>query len=101
MMLNSVRYGMGALFFLFGFLIVARIIRGLVEGFIAFSLRNGSYLKTFLFELSLLTGVYWVLFQNNKWLSLASLLMALIYGGLSANFRAAKALKRFQRSNEA
>ncbi len=100
MMLNSFRYGIGALFFLFGFLTVAKIIRELVEGFITFSLRNREYLKLLIFELSLLTGVYWVLFQNNKWLSLASVLMSLLYGGLSANISAAKALKRFQRSNE-
>ncbi|TKD69881.1 hypothetical protein [Pseudalkalibacillus hwajinpoensis] len=100
-MLNSARYGLGAICFLVGFLFVARIIRDHVEGFISFSLQNSDYLRTFIIEVSILTGVYWILFQDNKWISLSSLVMALMYGGLSANVSAAKAIKRFRRSNEA
>ncbi|MDO6655347.1 MULTISPECIES: hypothetical protein [Bacillaceae] len=100
LMLNSARYGFGAICFLFGFLVVARVIREHVESFLAFGIKNKAHLITFCIEGSLLIGVYWVLFQNNKWLSLASLVMAFIYGGLSANIRAAREVKRFQRSNE-
>ena len=101
MMLNSARYGLGAFCFLIGFLLVARVIREHVEGYISFHFRNSLHLRIFLFEVSSLIGVYWILFQNNKWLSLSSLVMALIYGILSADIRAAKAVRRFRRSNEA
>ncbi|MBN8208023.1 hypothetical protein JI666_04630 [Bacillus sp. NTK071] len=101
MMLNSARYGLGAICFLIGFLLVARIIKEHVEGFISFSLQNSVHLRVFIIEVSSLIGVYWILFQNNKWLSLSSLVMAFIYGGLSADVSAAKAVKRFRRSNEA
>ncbi|MFP3338835.1 hypothetical protein R0J91_12690, partial [Micrococcus sp. SIMBA_131] len=59
------------------------------------------HLITLLIEGSLLVVVYWVLFETNKWLSLASLVMAFSYGVLTANIRAARELKRFQRSNDA
>lgn len=100
MMLNSGQYGLGAVCFLVGFLLVARMIREHVEGFISWSLQNWVHLRIFIIELLSLTGVYWILFQTNKWLSLASLVMAVIYGVLSADISAAKAIKRFRRSNE-
>ncbi|WP_394174114.1 hypothetical protein [Guptibacillus hwajinpoensis] len=100
MMLNSGQYGLGAVCFLVGFLLVARIIREHVEGIVSWSFRNNVHLRIFIIEVTLLTGVYWILFQTNKWLSLASLVMAIIYGGLSADISAAKAMKRFRRSNE-
>lgn len=100
LMLNGGRYGFGALCFLFGFLFVARVIREHVEAFLALGIKNKAHLTTLLVEGSLLIGVYWVLFETNIWLSLASLVMATIYGSLTANIRAARELKRFQRSNE-
>jgi hypothetical protein len=100
LMLNSGRYGFGALCFLFGFLFVARVIREHVEGFLALGINNKAHLITLLIEGSLLIVVYWVLFETNKWLSLASLVMAFSYGVLTANIRAARELKRFQRSND-
>ncbi|WP_347549816.1 hypothetical protein ABFG93_20320 [Pseudalkalibacillus hwajinpoensis] len=99
-MLNSFLYGFGAICFLFGFLLVARIVREYVEGFISFGFKNKRLWRSFVIEIGLLIGVYWILFQTNIWVTLASLLMAFIYGTLSANIQTARALKRFRRRNE-
>lgn len=98
LMLNSIRYGFGALCFLFGFLAVASIIRNQLEMFITEGLK--SRIGFFLFEVSLLSGVYWVLFEKNVWITIASLIMALMYGILSANIKAARAVKKFRRGME-
>ncbi|MCA0985819.1 hypothetical protein [Guptibacillus algicola] len=98
LMLNSFRYGFGALCFLFGFLAVASIIRNQLENFISMGIKERY--GAILLEFSLLTGIYWVLFERNVWLSSASLIMAVIYGVLSANIETARAAKKFRKGVE-
>lgn len=98
LMLNSFRYGAGALCFLFGFLAVASIIRNQLENVISQGIK--ARIGAVLLEFGLLSAMYWVLFEKNVWLSIASLIMATMYGVLSANIEAARAAKKFRRGVE-